>query len=138
MAMLIIFSVLSRSWMVAAGRYDPVGMPLLSQWSMPFYFVWIFIGTATVIVLGDGPLRNAALNLLVPLGVMYGVQGLGVLGHLARKLMIPPFFRSLLVIFAFISFNIFFVMVLALTGLFDTWLDIRRRLPIAAAEPPEE
>jgi hypothetical protein len=138
MVMLVIFSVLSRSWMVAAGVYDPEGMPLLSQWSMPFYFIWIFIGIATVIVLGEGPPRNAALNLLVPLGVMYGIQGLNVLGHLARKLMVPPFFRSLLVIFAFMAFNIFFVMVLALTGLFDTWLDIRRRLPLEEVKPPEE
>lgn len=137
MVMLVVYSVLSRTWMIAAGLYDPAGMPLMSQWRMPFYFVWAFIAMAVAILLGQGALRGAALNLLLPLGVLYSMQGLAVLGHLARKWMIPPFFRTLLVVFAILSFSVVFVMILALMGLFDTWFDIRRRFPLATGGPPE-
>ncbi len=80
--------------------------------------------------------RDAALNALLPLGALYGIQGVIVAGHMFTRWMFPSFFRIMILAFGIITFPLGFMIVLALLGLFDTWIDFRQRWPIQMAPPP--
>lgn len=133
----ILFTALIRSWLAAAGLMAVEGVPFLSRWSIPFFpFVWIFVGLSLLILVGQGGVRDAGINAMIPLGTLYGVQGIAVLGHLYTRWSVPPFFRVLVLIFMAMMFPMVLLVGMALAGLFDTWFDLRRRFPHKGETPP--
>ena len=108
----------------------------LSSWALPFPFVLAFILLASTVLLAGGTLRYAALNMLLPLATLYGIQGVIVAGHMFTRWALPAFFRALFLAFGIITFPVVFMVFLALLGLFDTWIDFRRRWPIGQTPTP--
>ena len=133
---IIFYAMLIRGWLLSGGYVQEEGLASLSRWSMPFPFVLGFVLVAVLVLLTGGLVRDAALNALLPLGTLYGIQGIVVTGHLFTRWMLPPFFRILVLAFALISFPMVAMITVALTGLFDTWIDFRRRWPITTPPSP--
>jgi hypothetical protein len=129
------YALLIRGWMVAAGLIQADKLVLLSTWAMPFPFVLLFIVLALTVLLFGGLVRDISLNLLLPLGALYGIQGIIVAGHMFTRWTLPPFFRALFLAFGIIAFPLVFIISIALVGLFDTWIDFRQRWPLLE-EPP--
>jgi hypothetical protein len=132
------YALLIRGWMTAAGLIKVEELALLSTWALPFPFVLVFILLATTVLLSGGVVKDTALNLLLPLGALYGIQGVIVAGHMFTRWMLPSFFRALFLAFGIIVFPLVFMILIALVGLFDTWIDFRQRWPLAEEphEPP--
>lgn len=132
----VLFTALIRNWLASAGLMSMEDVPFLSRWAIPFPFVGIFVGLSALILMGEGLMRDASINTMIPLGTLYGIQGMAVLGHLYTKWSVPPFFRVLVLIFLALQFPMVLMVGIALVGLFDTWFDLRGRFPHKVEEPP--
>jgi uncharacterized protein YybS (DUF2232 family) len=76
------------------------------------------------------PVRPASYNVLLVVAFFFALQGLAVTSYYAHRLAGPPLLRGALV--ALVLLNPWAPQILALLGLFDTWLDLRKW-----AEPPK-
>lgn len=76
-------------------------------------------------------LRPAAYNALLVLAFLFALQGLAVVAYYVHRLAAPPFLR--VVVLALVILNPWAPQILALTGLFDIFIDFRKW-----AEPPVE
>jgi len=131
-----IYALIIKGWMTAAGLVEGEKQTLLSAWSLPFPFVLGFICLSSFVILTGGAFQNIALNVLLPLGALYGIQGMVVAGHMFTKWELPSFFRALFMALGLISFPVVFMTSIALGGLFDTWIDFRKRWPIPELPAP--
>jgi len=75
--------------------------------------------------------RPAGYNVLLILAFFFALQGLAVVAFYAYRLAAPPFLRAAVVVLVLL--NPWAPQILALLGLFDTFLDFRKW-----AEPPSE
>ena len=122
--------------MTSAGLVRKEELALLSSWYLPFPFVFAFIVLALAVIAVPGTLKDVALNAFLPLGALYGIQGVIVAGHMFTRWELPSFFRALFLAMGILTFPMVFMISIALLGLFDTWIDIRRRWPIQKTPPP--
>ncbi|UCF88137.1 MAG: DUF2232 domain-containing protein [bacterium] len=134
----IFYSLLVRGWLLAAKIIEEEGLAMLTEWRLPFYFVGAFVALASAVLLTSGLARDVALNCLIPLGTLYGIQGIVIAGHLFTRWALPPFFRIMILAFGIISVPLATMIIVALGGLFDTWLDFRRRWPIEIPPTPPQ
>jgi hypothetical protein len=134
--LIIFYALLVRGWLLAAKILENDKLALLTEWSMPFPFVGAFVALALAVVLTDGLVRDVALNGLIPLGAFYGIQGIVITGHLFTRWALPPFFRIMILAFGIISVPLATMIVVSLGGLFDTWIDFRRRWPLEITPSP--
>jgi uncharacterized protein YybS (DUF2232 family) len=94
------------------------------------------LSTAVIFVLAGASVvfpavRPAGYNVLLVLAFLFALQGLAVVSFYARRLAAPPFLRAAVVVL--VLANPWAPQILALVGLFDIWLDLRKY-----AEPPAE
>lgn len=136
MLLVTFYSLLVRGWMIAARVMEDDGSVLLSKWRLPFPFVFGFIALASLVLVTTGTARDIALNAIMPLGALYGIQGVVVAGHMFTLWALPSFFRVMILAFGIVSFPLGFMVLVALTGLFDTWIDFRQRWPLKMPPPP--
>ena len=134
--LVIFYALLVRGWLLAAKILENDKLALLTEWSLPFPFIGIFMALASIVVLTDGLVRDVALNGLIPLGAFYGIQGIVITGHLFTRWALPPFFRIMILAFGIISVPLATMIVVSLGGLFDTWIDFRRRWPLEITPSP--
>lgn len=130
------YSLIVRGWMIAAGALEDDGSVLLSKWKLPFPFVLAFIALASLVLVTAGTARDVALNTLLPLGALYGVQGVVVTGHMFTLWALPSIFRVMILVFGIVTVPQWFMVLVALIGLFDTWIDFRQRWPLQMPPPP--
>jgi hypothetical protein len=97
------------------------------HWPLGLAAVFV-VGGASVLV---SPLRPVAYNVLLLVAFFYVLQGLAVAAFYARRLAAPPLLRWGLM--ALVLLNPWAPQILALLGLFDTWIDFRRW-----ADPPAQ
>lgn len=136
MLLVTFYALVIRQWLVSENFLDNEGLAPLSQWALPFWFVGIFVVLASAWLLSKGVVRDAALNCLFPLGTLYGIQGIVIIGHLFTRWKLPPFFRIMILFFGILSFRQIAMILVALMGLFDTWIDFRRRWPLEMTPAP--
>jgi len=132
----ILYTTMIRGWLHTAGLIDRERVPYFSRWSLPFPFIGVFIGLAVLVLAGKGTLRIVALNALLPLGTLYGIQGVAVIGHLFNRWNISIFIRVLILAFFALQFPLVLMVGTALFGLFDTWFEFRHRFPVPEKPPP--
>ncbi len=75
-------------------------------------------------------LRSAAYNVLLFVAFFFALQGLAIVAYFTQRLAGPPLLRTALMIFVLL--NPWAPQILALLGLFDTWVDFRKW-----AKPPK-
>lgn len=128
--LVIFYALLIRGWMLAAKVLESEGLGMLTRWRLPFPFVGVFVVLASSVIAAEGLLRDIALNGLIPLATLYGIQGIVIAGHMFTRWALPPFFRIMVLAFGIIAFPLATMMAASLGGLFDTWIDFRRRWPV--------
>jgi len=134
--LLIFYALLVRAWLLAAKVLENEGLAPLIEWSLPFPFVGAFVVLASTVLITEGLARDVALNGLIPLATLYGIQGIVITGHLFTRWALPPFFRVMILAFGIIAVPLATMIVVSLGGLFDTWIDFRRRWPLEMTPPP--
>lgn len=123
---------LSQGLALRLGLSLPAPLPL-SLWRPWEELIWVLIAALGLSLLSDGLLADLGLNLIVLMGIIYGVQGLAVLRFFAQRQRVP------LLVELFFYIGLFFVaglafLLLAGLGLLDTWFDWRRLRPAPTEE----
>lgn len=96
------------------------------RWPLPMAVA--FVGSGVLIVVPA--LQSVGYNGLLLVAFFFALQGFAVVAYYARRLAGPPFLRAAVVVLVLV--NPWAPQILALLGLFDTWLDFRKW-----AEPPQ-
>jgi hypothetical protein len=90
---------------------------------LPAAAVILFVASGLVFALGPGSGRRLGGNVLLPLATLFFVVGLSIICHFARKWFPVGFLRIGLYVLAAYFLNV----IVALLGLFDWFVDFRRR-----------
>ncbi len=96
----------------------------LALWKAPEYLVWGVIIAGFSLFLPVEGIRFVALNLLIVLGSVYLFQGMAILSYFLNRFRAPSWVKA--VVYFFVAIQQFFLMLLALAGLFDQWINFRR------------
>jgi hypothetical protein len=117
-----------------AGRQFPYQR--LSEWRAPANLAWAFIAAAALCLLAPGNYVWIGANFMAVIGVLYLVQGIIVINcqaaYLCQALNISDAWRIIgLLMLALILLTLVNAALLAgiviITGLFDTWFNLRKR-----------
>lgn len=96
----------------------------LLDWSLPDYYVWVFIAAAFMMFLPVDFIRKAGVNLLLVMALVYFFQGLAITFFLFKKAKVPQVLQW--IISLFILLQPLFAIVVSAMGLFDIWIDFRK------------
>ena len=99
----------------------------LDRWGAPETMVWGLIGAGFALFLPWPSLRSLGLNAVMVLLVIYFFHGLSILVFYLNKYRVPSWIR--IGVYALILLQQIFAILLALAGLFDQWVDLRRIRP---------
>jgi uncharacterized protein YybS (DUF2232 family) len=126
-------TVLANAWLLRTylARRDPGWLEggEFEGVRWPLGLAAVFVATGAAVV--SPVLRPAAYNVLLILAFLFALQGLAVVVYYVHRLAAPPILR--LVVLGLVILNPWAAQILALTGLFDIFIDFRKW-----AEPPME
>ncbi|APG26513.1 hypothetical protein A7E78_00710 [Syntrophotalea acetylenivorans] len=109
--------------LAARSRYSIPGIPF-DQWKVPEVWIWGLILSGAGVLLANGGLETAALNLLVVMLALYFLQGLAIVKYFFRTRRVSTPLRTLgYVLLA--TLNPLPVLVAGI-GVFDLWIDFRK------------
>ncbi|MCB2192625.1 MAG: YybS family protein [Deltaproteobacteria bacterium] len=108
---------------------EQTGSPM-NLYRTPERLVWLLIAGGGLMALADGWLFWLGANLVLVMGVLYFFQGLAVVDFWLRRKNAPPLLRA--AVYLMVALEIYVAAILAATGLFDMWLNLRR---LGQAEP---
>lgn len=96
-----------------------------SRFRTPLAAAVAFVPVGLLAAVGGAELRGAALDLLIPLGVLFFLRGLAIIRALLDRGRAGLVGRALVYV---LVFQMPFPLLLALSGLFDEFVDVRTRL----------
>jgi uncharacterized protein YybS (DUF2232 family) len=101
------------------------------SWRVPDSLVWVFIGSAALLLSGLPIAKEIGLNGLLVMMTLYFLQGLAIATFWARRVQLSPLVGILGVVLLLLQPLL--LLLLTLVGLFDIWVVFRRhslpRLP---------
>jgi uncharacterized protein YybS (DUF2232 family) len=121
-AALLNYGVVGILWRRLGGE-PPLHRLMLTQWKAPEACVWVLIASGICCFVPLPSLRMAGVNVLLLVGLLYLVQGFGVMGFYLNRTSMPVIFRSLAYLFLLIQPLL--LLGVAAFGLFDLWFDFR-------------
>ncbi|HEB50500.1 MAG TPA: DUF2232 domain-containing protein [Desulfobulbus sp.] len=95
-----------------------------SGWRLPEQLVWLPIIALALTLIGQGRIRDAGICLLLVAGLVYFFQGLAVFIHLLERWKVPRYLR--LVFYLLLIIQSYGLILLAVLGIADVWIDFRR------------
>lgn len=113
---------------ILLSRLKPGYLPWkkFSQWRLPDWLIWPAIGAGILLLLADADgAVTMALSLVLVCGLLYFFQGLAVFIHLLDRWKVPLALR--LVFYGMLIVQSYGLLLIALLGLADVWIDFRRR-----------
>lgn len=102
--------------------YPPYGA--LDRWRSHEFMVWGVIAAGFSLFLPVPSIRWFATNALIVMTAVYAFHGLSILVFFLNKYRVPPWIRF--GVYFLILFQQIFIIGLAVAGLFDQWIDLRR------------
>ena len=98
----------------------------LAAWKAPERLVWIVIIAGVMLFVPLDGINVVGMNLLIVSGLIYLFQGLAITAFFFRQKKIPKMFR--LLFYGLILIQQYMVIVIITFGLFDLWVDFRKRM----------
>ena len=96
-----------------------------ATWALPDHLVWLPIAAGLGVLTGSGPIQDASICLLFVVGTLYFFQGLAVCLALLDRWNTPVYMR--IALYLFLIFQSYGILLLALLGIGDVWINFRRR-----------
>jgi uncharacterized protein YybS (DUF2232 family) len=120
------------------GLLRRAGSPLadfgdLTLWKAPEKLVWVLIAGGGMLLATETSLTIVGMNLLILCSLLYLFQGMAIVVFFFRRKGIPPFFRWL--IYGLILIQQYMLVFIIALGLFDLWVDFRKRMSETKNEP---
>jgi uncharacterized protein YybS (DUF2232 family) len=112
------------NWLLRRKAAALAPWPGFVAWQLPDNLVWGVILGGLLLLLPLEAAQTIGLNLLIIWGVLYCIQGTAVLSGLFQRWALPQPVRVLL--FVFVMIQSFGLMLLAILGLIDVWVDFRK------------
>jgi len=110
-------------------RRHAVGFPEfgdLTLWKAPEKLVWLLIASGMMALAPLDLLETVGINLLIICCLVYLFQGLAITGFFFRRKKVPVIFRWLF--YMLIVVQQYMVILVIAFGLFDIWIDFRKRI----------
>ena len=123
--MTVWMNLVLANWLLGRLRSGAYPWGLYRTWRLPDQLVWLPIAASLLLLFRGAPLQSLALWALVVTSLLYSFQGLAVSLYFFERWRFPPFVRVLVVFFLIIQG--YGLMLLAILGLGDVWLDWRNR-----------
>lgn len=101
----------------------PSSLPM-DQWFSPDRMVWGLIGAGFSLFLPLDIIKLVAVNILIVMLVIYTFHGLAIFLFFMNKYRVPSWAR--VGVFILVFFQQIFLLIAALAGLFDQWVDFRK------------
>lgn len=98
----------------------------LSRWKAPDNLVWLLIISAASTLIADGLVFLFGINMLIISCVIYFLQGLSIASYFFRHKGFPAPIRYLF--YFLLAIQHYLVILVVMIGLFDLWIDFRRRI----------
>ena len=98
----------------------------LTLWKAPERLVWVLIAAGWMMLLPINVVGSVGLNILIVCCLLYLLQGLAIVGFFFKRKRVPPLLRWLFYIL--IAVQQYMVILVIAFGLFDIWIDFRKRL----------
>lgn len=95
-----------------------------ATWTLPDHLVWLPIAAGIGVLIGSGGFQNASICVLFVAGILYFFQGLAVCLALLDRWNTPVYMR--IVLYLFLIFQSYGILLLALLGIGDVWINFRR------------
>lgn len=98
----------------------------LAAWKSPEKLVWVLIAAGAMTLFPPAEwIGIIGLNILILCGLVYLFQGLAIIAFFFRQKRVPPFFQWLF--YALLLAQIYLLVFIVALGLFDLWVDFRKR-----------
>jgi uncharacterized protein YybS (DUF2232 family) len=98
----------------------------LSLWKAPERLVWLLIAAGGMMLLPIDVVDNVGLNILIVCCLLYLLQGLAIVGFFFKCKRVPPLLRW--IFYVLIAVQQYMVILVITFGLFDIWIDFRKRI----------
>jgi uncharacterized protein YybS (DUF2232 family) len=96
----------------------------LERWWAPEHLVWVLLASGFALFLTSGGIQFIAINVLIIVMAVYMFHGLSIVVFFLEKYHAPSWMR--IGLYILIAVQQLFLVVLALAGLFDQWIDFRK------------
>jgi uncharacterized protein YybS (DUF2232 family) len=98
----------------------------LSLWKAPERLVWFLIAAGGMMLLPIDVVDSVGLNILIICCLLYLLQGLAIVGFFFKRKRVPPLLKWLF--YLLIAVQQYMVILVIAFGLFDIWIDFRKRI----------
>jgi uncharacterized protein YybS (DUF2232 family) len=98
--------------------------PKYAAWQLPDKLVWLVIAAAVLSLVGRGTVQDSGYCLAIVAALLYFFQGTTIFAHLLDRWRVPQYLR--LILYVILAIQSFGLILLAVIGLADTWLDFRK------------
>ncbi len=125
--------LLSRGVLVHTAELEET--PPLSVWEAPGFLIFALIGAGFMMMVPVDWIGTLGLNLLLVSALVYFFQGLAIIAHTFQRFQVPRFLRFML--YPWLVLLKPAMLVVALLGMTDLWLDYRQLHPPPAKDDEE-
>ncbi len=110
----------------------------LWMFTLPEQLVWVFIGSALLLIFSSGEGSGAVLGIngLILTALLYMIQGIAVAQYFFIKHKVHLFLR--LLFYLFLAAQPVFALLLTGLGLFETWMGLRKKEEENPADGPDD
>jgi uncharacterized protein YybS (DUF2232 family) len=105
-------------------RSEQSAWPKFQYWRLPDALIWLLIAAVSIALAAADSLKDVGCSLIVVSGLLYFFQGAAVFIHMLHRWNVPLFWR--IVLYLTVTAQGYGILLLAVTGVADTWADFRR------------
>ncbi|VBB42086.1 conserved membrane hypothetical protein [uncultured Desulfatiglans sp.] len=124
MGVVVWLNLIAGRVLLKARRMDLPRTAPLDRWHAPEQLVWALIVSGFLTFLGSGPLAVVAVNVLIVAMAVYLFHGLSIILFFLNRYRVPGWARA--GVYFLIFMQQILLVLLALLGLFDQWMDFRK------------
>ncbi len=130
---LVWLNLMATHWLLRGKDPDLSPWPEFKHWRVPEHFVLVAALGLLLWLIRLEPVASVGINLVLVLGMLYFMQGLGIMSFLLAHWRLPPLLRG--ACYALVLLQAYGPVLLALLGLADVRLDVRGRLSDQTKQP---
>ena len=129
-------SFIFSRWIMVKLKVEAEYVPPMYTFTIPFHAIWFFLAGLGIYLIEYKPLLPITINVLFIMAGLYGIQGLAIVMYYMERISIGLLPRVLfwLVFFVTITFSI---IILIITGIIDSWINLRS-YPLTAQPDGQE
>ena len=130
-ALTAILNFIFASFFLRKFQHTVPAFPKFSEWKLPWYSIWGFLGAWVLVLLGDVLEYNIIMilgqNVLIAYGAAFFITGISTVAYIFKNAELSPMLRIAFVIIVVFMFQSI-VVITAMIGLLDLLFDVRTRM----------